>query len=129
MEYISLKDAMKLTGKSESTFRNLARKLKKTNTKDIKLEKLKTGHEKILFKVSFLNKYFLVGKTVESKNNSIDSGLLKTVEILERQIIAKDEQLLAKDEQINNLTQLLALEKQEKQLLLQAPKKKKRWWF
>lgn len=121
MEYISLKDAMKLTGKSESTFRNLARRLKESKSKDIKLEKLKTGHEKILFKVSFLNKYFLVSKPVESKNNSIDSGLLKTVEILERQ-------LLAKDELINNLTQLLAMEKQQVQMLLEAPKKKKLWF-
>lgn len=121
MEFISLKDAMKLTGKSESTFRNLARKLKESKSKNIKLEKLKTGHEKILFKVSYINSQFLISKTVESKNNSIDSGLLKTVEILERQ-------LLAKDEQINNLTQLLALEKQEKQMLLDTPKKKKRWF-
>jgi hypothetical protein len=121
MEFISLKDAMKLTGKSESTFRNLARKLKESKSKNIKLEKLKTGHEKILFKVSYINSQFLISKTVESKNNFIDSGLLKTVEILERQ-------LLAKDEQISNLTQLLALEKQEKQILLETPKKKK-WWF
>ena len=122
IEFISLKDAMKLTGKSESTFRNLARKLKESKSKNIKLEKLKTGHEKILFKVSYINSQFLISKTVESKNNSIDSGLLKTVEILERQ-------LLAKDEQISNLTQLLALEKQEKQILLETPKKKKRWFW
>jgi hypothetical protein len=122
MEFISLKDAMKLTGKSESTFRNLARKLKESKSKNIKLEKLKTGHEKILFKVSYINSQFLISKTVESKNNFIDSGLLKTVEILERQ-------LLAKDEQISNLTQLLALEKQEKQILLETPKKKKRWFW
>ena len=121
MEFISLKDAMKLTGKSESTFRNLARKLKESKSKNIKLEKLKSGHEKIMFKVSYINSQFLISKTVESKNNSIDSGLLKTVEILERQ-------LLAKDEQISNLTQLLALEKQEKQMLLETPKKKKRWF-
>jgi len=122
MEFISLKDAMKLTGKSESTFRNLARKLKESKSKNIKLEKLKTGHEKILFKVSYINSQFLISKTVESKNNSIDSGLLKTVEILERQ-------LLAKDEQISNLTQLLALEKQQNQMLLETPKKKKRWFW
>jgi hypothetical protein len=122
MEFISLKDAMKLTGKSESTFRNLARKLKESKSKNIKLEKLKTGHEKILFKVSYINSQFLISKTVESKNNFIDSGLLKTVEILERQ-------LLAKDEQISNLTQLLALEKQQNQMLLETPKKKKRWFW
>jgi len=124
MEYISLKDAMKLTGKSESTFRNLARKLKASNSKNIRLETLKTGHEKILFKLSFINTQFLIGKTVENKNTSVDSGLLKTVEILERQLVAKDEL-------INNLTQLLAMEKQHVQKLLDAPetKKKKRWFW
>ena len=124
MEYISLKDAMKLTGKSESTFRNLARKLKASNSKNIRLETLKTGHEKILFKLSFINTQFLIAKTVESKNTSVDSGLLKTVEILERQLVAKDEL-------INNLTQLLAMEKQHVQKLLDAPetKKKKRWFW
>jgi hypothetical protein len=124
MEYISLKDAMKLTGKSESTFRNLARKLKASNSKNIRLETLKTGHEKILFKLSFINTQFLIAKTVENKNTSVDSGLLKTVEILERQLVAKDEL-------INNLTQLLAMEKQHVQKLLDAPetKKKKRWFW
>jgi hypothetical protein len=41
-----------------------------------------------------------------------------------------EHQLLEKDEHIKNLTQLLAVEKQEKQFLLELPKQKKRWfWF
>ena len=48
MEFISLKDAMKLTGKSESTFRNLARKLKESKSKNIKLEK-KNFFKKLIF--------------------------------------------------------------------------------
>ena len=123
MDWISIKEAIKLTGKSESTFRNLAKELKGSKSNNIKFEKLKTGHEKILFKLSFLNKQFLIGKTIESKQLNNEDSLFKTLEILERQ-------LAAKDEQINNLQQLLAIEKQQMQLLLDAPKKKKRWlWF
>ena len=122
MEWISIKEVCNLTNKSESTIRNLARKLKASKSKDIRLETLKTGHDKILFKLSYVNSQLLTVKPIGNKNKSVDSGLLKTVEILERQ-------LLAKDEQISNLTQLLALEKQEKQMLLEAPKKKKRWFW
>jgi hypothetical protein len=125
MEYITLKEAVKLTGKSESTFRKVARKLKESNSKNIKLEKLPTGHDKLLFKLSYVNSHFLVGKTIESNksNSANESTLEKVVSILERQ-------LMEKDEHIKNLTQLLALEKQEKQFLLELPKKKKRWfWF
>lgn len=123
MDWISIKEAIKLTGKSESTFRNLAKELKGSKSNNIKFEKLKTGHEKILFKLSFLNNQFLIGKTIESKQLNNEDSLFKTLEILERQ-------LAAKDEQINNLQQLLAIEKQQMQLLLEAPKKKKRWlWF
>ena len=125
MEYITLKEAVKLTGKSESTFRKVARKLKESNSKNIKLEKLPTGHDKLLFKLSYVNSHFLVGKSIESNksNNSNESTLEKVVSILERQ-------LMEKDEHIKNLTQLLALEKQEKQILLEVPKKKKSWfWF
>jgi hypothetical protein len=122
MEWISIKEVCNLTNKSESTIRNLARKLKASNSKNIRLETLKTGHDKILFKLSYVNSQLLTVKPIGNKNKSVDSGLLKTVEILERQ-------LLAKDEQISNLTQLLALEKQQNQMLLEAPKKKKRWFW
>jgi hypothetical protein len=121
MDWISIKEAIKLTGKSESTFRNLAKELKGSKSNNIKFEKLKTGHEKILFKLSFLNNQFLIGKTIESKQLNNEDSLFKTLEILERQ-------LAAKDEQINNLQQLLAMEKQQVQMLLEAPKKKKLWF-
>jgi hypothetical protein len=111
-----------LTQKSESTVRNLARKLKDSNSKNIRLERLKTGHDKILFKLSYVNSQLLTVKPVGNKNTSVDSGLLKTVEILERQLVTKDEL-------INNLTQLLAMEKQHVQKLLDAPEKKKKRWF
>ena len=58
IEWVTIKDAIKLTGKSESTLRNLARKLKKLESNYIKLEKLSTGHEKILFNKEYLNNNF-----------------------------------------------------------------------
>ena len=122
MEWITIKEVCNLTQKSESTVRNLARKLKDSNSKNIRLERLKTGHDKILFKLSYVNSQLLTVKPVGNKNVSVDSGLLKTVEILERQLVAKDEL-------INNLTQLLAMEKQHVQKLLDAPEKKKKRWF
>ena len=124
MQYITLKEAVKLTGKSESTFRKVARKLKESKSKDIRLEKLPTGHEKLLFKLSYINSQFLVGKTIDNNklNGSNESNLERVMEILERQ-------LMEKDEHIKNLTQLLALEKQQNQMLLEAPKKKKRWFW
>ena len=122
MEWITIKEVCNLTQKSESTVRNLARKLKDSNSKNIRLERLKTGHDKILFKLSYVNSQLLTVKPVGNKNVSVDSGLLKTVEILERQ-------LATKDELINNLTQLLAMEKQHVQKLLDAPEKKKKRWF
>ena len=122
MEWISIKEVCNLTQKSESTVRNLARKLKDSNSKNIRLERLKTGHDKILFKLSYVNSQLLTVKPVGNKNVSVDSGLLKTVEILERQLVTKDEL-------INNLTQLLAMEKQHVQKLLDAPEKKKKRWF
>jgi hypothetical protein len=40
------------------------------------------------------------------------------------------EQILAKDELIKNLTQLVAMKEQQNQMLLETPKKKKRWgWW
>ena len=58
IEWVTIKDAIKLTGKSESTLRNSARKLKKSESNYIKLEKLSTGHEKILFNKEYLNNNF-----------------------------------------------------------------------
>jgi hypothetical protein len=110
-----------LTKKSNTTIRNLARKLKAEKSKHIKLERLPSGHDKMLFSLSYVNSTLIIGKPIKNSNTAIDSNSNKIIEILERQIIAKDEQ-------INNLTQLLAMEKQQVQMLLDAPKKKKRWF-
>jgi len=130
MEWISINEVCNLTKKSNTTIRNLARKLKAEKSKHIKLERLPSGHDKMLFSLSYVNSKLIIGKPIKNSNTAIDSNSNKIIEILERQIIAKDEQMKNKDEQINNLQQLLAIEKQQMQLLLEAPKKKKRWlWF
>jgi hypothetical protein len=121
MEWISINEVCNLTKKSNTTIRNLARKLKAEKSKHIKLERLPSGHDKMLFSLSYVNSTLIIGKPIKNSNTAIDSNSNKIIEILERQIIAKDEQ-------INNLTQLLAMEKQQVQMLLDAPKKKKRWF-
>ena len=123
MEWISINEVCNLTKKSNTTIRNLARKLKAEKSKHIKLERLPSGHDKMLISLSYVNSKLIIGKPIKNSNTAIDSNSNKIIEILERQIITKDEQ-------INNLQQLLAMEKQQVQMLLDAPKKKKRWlWF
>ena len=63
----------------------------------------------MLFSLSYVNSKLIIGKPIKNSNTAIDSNSNKIIEILERQIIAKDEQ-------INNLQQLLAMEKQVRSL-------------
>lgn len=138
MSYLTIQEAMKLTGKSESTFRNLARKLKASRSKEIKLERLKTGHEKILFKESFINGYFDTSskgssKQVESEASaSINERYL--LAILQQDLEEKNRQIEANNRQIEGLldrlkeSNLLQAQLHEQVKLLEAPKKKKRWF-
>jgi hypothetical protein len=128
MEWISIKEVCNLTNKSESTVRNLARKLKASNSKNIRLETLKTGHDKIMFKLSYVNSELLIGKTVK---NNVD----KPVQNVDRFIQIMENQLNEKDKQIESLQQTLQAQNlmlhnlQESIKLIEAPKKKKRWFW
>jgi hypothetical protein len=128
MEWISIKEVCNLTNKSESTIRNLARKLKASNSKNIRLETLKTGHDKIMFKLSYVNSELLIGKTVK---NNVD----KPVQNVDRFIQIMENQLNEKDKQIESLQQTLQAQNlmlhnlQESIKLIEAPKKKKRWFW
>ena len=131
MSYLTIQEAMELTGKSESTFRNLARKLKGSKSKDIKLEKLKTGHEKILFKESFINSYFNTSskgssKVVESAAPSMVNE--RVLAILERELEEKNRQIEALTDRLKE-SNLLQAQAQEQIKLLEAPTKKKKRWF
>jgi predicted RNase H-like nuclease (RuvC/YqgF family) len=128
MEWISIKEVCNLTNKSESTVRNLARKLKASNSKNIRLETLKTGHDKIMFKLSYVNSQMLIGKTVK---NNVD----KPVQNVDRFIQIMENQLNEKDKQIESLQQTLQAQNlmlhnlQESIKLIEGPKKKKRWFW
>jgi hypothetical protein len=130
MSYLTIQEAMKLTGKSESTFRNLARKLKASRSKEIKLEKLKTGHEKILFKESFINSYFDTSSKGSSKQVESEASASineRTLAILERELEEKNRQIEALTDRLKE-SNLLQAQLHEQVKLLEAPKKKKRWF-
>lgn len=127
MDWITLKECKELTKKSESTLRKLARQLKESKSKNIRFEKLPTGHEKILFKLSFINSSLLISKPVEKKQLNKESDNNKIIQILENQLNEKDRQI----ESLHNSLQaqnLLLHNLQESIKLIEAPKKKKRWF-
>ena len=127
MEWITLKECQKLTGKSESTLRKLARNLKESKSKDIRLESLPTGHQKILFKLSFVNSQLLISKPIENNRLKQDSNYDKMISILERELNEKNKQIEALTERIKE-SNLLTAQLQESIKMIEQPKKKKRWF-
>lgn len=120
--YITINEASTNYKKSISSIRRLVKDLKENDLSKLEFEKLKNGSEKILISNDYLDRYFNKSKTSYSDSNSATYSN-DIVTFLK-------EQIATKDKHIENLTQLLALEKQEKQFLLELPKKKKRWfWF
>ena len=126
MEWITLKECQKLTGKSESTLRKLARSLKESKSKDIRFELLKTGHSKILFKLSFVNSQLLTNQQVRTSQLKNDNSSDKIISILERELNEKNKQIEALSERIKE-SNLLTAQLQESIKLIEAPQKK-RWW-
>jgi len=126
MEWLTIKEVCKLTGKSESTIRNLARQLKKIKSKDIKFELLKTGHNKILFSMKYINNSMLINQPLKNTVNKNEGNVNKIIQILESQLIEKDKQieLLHQNLQAQNL---LLHNLQESIKLIESPKKK--GWF
>jgi len=96
-KYIDIKEAMVLTGKSESTIRNLLRSLSKSER-----EKYTTRKGQ---------KVFILQSLVEERHGRVDAPKTnferRTLEVLERQLTAKDEQLAAKQKTIDELVQRL----------------------
>jgi ATP-dependent Lon protease len=120
--YITINEASTIYKKSISSIRRIVKELKENDLSKLEFEKLKNGSEKILISNDYLDRYFNKSKTSYSDSNSATYSN-DIVTFLK-------EQIATKDKHIENLTQLLALEKQEKQFLLELPKKKKRWfWF
>jgi predicted RNase H-like nuclease (RuvC/YqgF family) len=127
MEWITLKECQKLTGKSESTLRKLARTLKESKSKNIRLEKLPTGHDKILFNLSFVNSQLLTNQQVKTSQLKNDSSNDKFIQILERELNEKNKQIEALTDRLKE-SNLLYAQLQESIKLIEPPKKKKRWF-
>lgn len=119
-EWVSIADAKEIYGKSETTMRNLVRKLKASRSKDLKIDKSANGREIIRFKRVYLDKLYKTstdsqsdGKTKENNDSDIVAFLKQQIEI--------------KDRQIEQMGFLLAQSQDEKkQLLLISEKPKKR---
>lgn len=128
MEWITIKEVCNLTQKSESTVRNLARQLKTSKSKNIRLERLKTGHDKILFKLSYVNSQLLTIKTVKTNVEKTGENVNKFIQILENQLNEKDKQIESLQQTVQ-AQNLLLHNLQESIKLIDAPKKKKRWFW
>ena len=79
IQWITIKDAVKYTKKCDSTLRRLSRELRKSNSENIKYEKLKNGHEKIMFNKEYLSNYYkiLTKEITENKKPKNDLGLIR----------------------------------------------------
>lgn len=111
MNYLTIKEAVIYTGKSESTLRKLARENKGSKSKGVKLERLKTGKEKIYLSQDFLNSYFN-----SSKENTATNSATNILDILHEQLKAKDSQISDLNERlkeahilVNNLENKLSI--------------------
>ena len=119
-EWVNISEAKEIYGKSETTMRNIVRKLKASRSKDLKIDKSANGREIIRFKRVYLDKLYKTstdsqsdGKTKENNDSDIVAFLKQQIEI--------------KDRQIEQMGFLLAQSQDEKkQLLLISEKPKKR---
>jgi hypothetical protein len=122
-EWVTIAEAKKIYGKSETTMRNLVRKLKDLNSKDLKVSKNDAGREIVRFKRTYLDRLYDTSNDNIKGDRQQNSGSADMVAFLQAQI-------LKKDEQISQLGFLLAQAQDEKkQLLLISEKPKKRWWL
>ena len=113
-EWVSIADAKEMYGKSETTMRNLVRKLKASRSKDIKIDKSPSGREIIRFKRSFLDSQFNISGDKESDRKAPEIADGDVVTFLMQQIEIKDKQ-------IDQLSHLLYAEKENvKMLMLQS---------
>jgi hypothetical protein len=122
-EWVTIAEAKKIYGRSETTMRNLVRKLKDLKSKDLKVSKNDAGREIVRFKRTYLDRLYDTSNDGIKGDRQQNSGSADMVAFLQAQI-------LKKDEQISQLGFLLAQAQDEKkQLLLISEKPKKRWWL
>lgn len=113
-EWVSIADAKEIYGKSETTMRNLVRKLKASKSKDIKIDKSANRREIIRFKRTFLDSQFNISGDSQSDRKAPEIADGDVVTFLMQQIEIKDKQ-------IDQLSHLLYAEKENvKMLMLQS---------
>jgi len=124
MNWLTIKEAVNFTGKSESTLRKLSKK----RHKGIKFETLPTGHKKILFSEDFLTIEFGSGNS--SANSSFNSSANSSqensaFELLREQLSVKDKQIEFLNERLKEAHILTANLENKLNLALPEPKKKR----
>ena len=135
--YLSIEQAVEYSNKSISSIRRLIKELKENNSKHLKFEKLKTGHNKVFISIEYLNNHFNINSsdnsstsnsTNSSMNNSNDIFINKTLELLAKELEEKNRQiesLLQRQYESNVIIEQL----QKKQLQLEENITiKKKWW-
>jgi len=127
--YLSIEEASQYTGKSISSIRRLVKELKQSKSKHLKFEKLKTGHSKVFIAIALLDKDLNANSsTNDSANNSNDTFVNKTLDLLAKELEEKNRQiesLLQRQYESNVIIE--QLQKKQLQLEENTPTKKK-WW-
>jgi di/tripeptidase len=110
-EWVTIAEAKEIYGKSETTMRNLVRKLKASKSKNLKIEKSPNGRDMVRFKRSFLDSQFNISSDKESDK--------KATEIADSEIVVfLKQQIEIKDKQIDQLSHLLNDEKKNVKMLM-----------
>ena len=121
MKWLTIKEAMQLLGKSESTLRKMVRELKNSNSPYITTEIGKNGLEKILIDERALN----IPKK-EVSTSILDSQM---IDYFKNEIAQKNNQI---DHLLKVIDELQATNREntaQVQFLIDAPKKKNWRWF
>ena len=88
MDYITIKEAVSLTGKSEATIRRLIKKATSGKPKKAKKEKTASGYQ------WFISKEFILSETDnKTSNETIDPQESLTIQALLKQLEVKDRQI------------------------------------
>ena len=147
MEFLSIKDCVSYTSKSESTIKRLVKEVQlsvknKTElSKKIKFELLKTGHRKVLISKTFIEEYFNIKNNSTIQDNNLNSSDelfkeyndMKIIDLITVQLKEKDKQieqlnsqLKVKDEQIEQLNrsvnELIISQQQSNAILFEGGK-------
>lgn len=117
-KWVSIADAKEIYGKSETTMRNLVRKLKASKSKDIKIDKSPNGRDMVHFKRTFLDSQYNISSDSQSDRKEPKSVDNDVVTLLMQQIEIKDIQINQKDRQISELHELLYKEKESVKMLM-----------